>query len=453
MAGKRNCFIVEFCEDENVIPERHLHFTLQGFAEVDCALYGENDAAIAETFMYFTSLPHPAGSKTAVLQCYCDEDSQFDFGCLQPEQLARVLDSNPTRRVELSATISAEQARVLATRSYSLDLLFVGHDFAFLDGGTAFVEALEHRESTFGSLFIYCGEMEDSISSNNLERLLNLENMFEELQISSPNEECVLLPFLAKVDVLEYRLYARYMEPEEFLPLEIVARDLTLKFIIDGDDEWSMLSVLFWHRVAELGHFERLSFANLCRSEIDFDPHTYARQVAPVVAALIGAVNANPKLSCLDLSDDESHLHWGPFFQWVFEEVKDHPSLRTVLVRTYNHNSDEDDTGDEDEYFERRYCFHPSWLEKLLSNNRNIVVVDSSGNICTNGSTIDKAYALNDFYNSSLGLVNESCSVLRPLLVTSALTESRASTNVQYTGLLLSRHVDTLCEFIHGADL
>ncbi|GAX16394.1 hypothetical protein FisN_10Hh375 [Fistulifera solaris] len=440
------------CDEKNdeCFRGRHLHFRLKGFAEIDCAIYGEHDTAIAETFTYFTSLPHPADTtKKAVLQCYCDVNSRFDFVALQPEQLTRILDSNPTRRIELTAAISAEQAHVLATRPYPLDLMLVGYDFAFLDRGTAFVEALEHRESSFGSLFTYCGEMEESISSSNLKRLLELENIFQELQISSPNEECVLLPFLAKVDVLDYRLYARYMEPDDFFLLNIVAKDLTLKFIMDGDDEWSAISISFLIRVAELGHFVRFSFAYLCLSEIPFDPHTYAREVAMVVGALIVAVNANPKLLYLDLSDDASHVNWGPFFKYVFDEVKDHPSLCTIVVRTFNHDSEE--TGDEDEKFERRYCFHPAWLKQLLAHNRNIVVLDESGNKCTNGSTIDEAYALNVFYNQSLRLVNESCSVLRPLLVESALTE-RASANVQYTALLLWRHVDTLCEFIHGVD-
>jgi hypothetical protein len=445
-------FVWNCDEDENdeTYRGRNLNFSLKGFAEVDCAIYGKNDAAIAETFTYFGSLPHSADK--AVLQCYCDVNSHFEFIALQPEQLTRILDSNPTRRIEVSAAISAEQAQIMATRPYPLDLMLVGHDFAFLDQGTAFVEGLENRESSFGSLFIYCGEMEESISSSNLERLLKLENVLKELHISSPNEECVLLPFFAKVDILDYRLYANYMEPEDFDLLQIVAKDLTLKFIIDIHDEWCALSVSFLIRVAKLGHFEKLSFAIFCQTDISFTEHTSARDFIPVVGALIGAINANPKLSCLDLSDNESYVHWEEFFFFVFDKVKDHPSLRTIIVRAFDHDSDEDETGDEDEEFLHRYYFHPTFLERLLSHNRNIVVLDDSGNKCTNGSTIDKAYALNDFYNRSLRLVNESCLVLRPLLVATALTES-ASTNVLYTALLLSRHVDTLCEFIHGADL
>jgi hypothetical protein len=70
----------------------------------------------------------------------------------------------------------------------------------------------------------------------------------------------------------------------------------------------------------------------------------------------------------------------------------------------------EDESEDENEEFERKRLFDPSWLEKLLSHNRNVVVVDIVGNKCTNGSTIDKAYALNDFSNGSIELVSESAS-------------------------------------------
>lgn len=85
-------------------------------------------------------------------------------------------------------------------------------------------------------------------------------------------------------------------------------------------------------------------------------------------------------------------------------------------------------------------------LDRLLSRNRNITVFDIFGKKFTNGSSIDKLYALNRFFDDSAELVLEDTS-LRPLLVATALSES-ASANYQYTSVLLSNHADTLCELI-----
>lgn len=95
--------------------------------------------------------------------------------------------------------------------------------------------------------------------------------------------------------------------------------------------------------------------------------------------------------------------------------------------------------------------FDRSWLERLLSRNRNIEVVDAFGQRYTDGPNIDKGYALNYFYNGSARTVRESTS-LRPLLVATVLAES-ASENFQYTALLLSHHTDVLCEFFQDTNL
>ncbi|GAX17680.1 hypothetical protein FisN_10Lu402 [Fistulifera solaris] len=436
---------------------RHFCFTLKGFAEVDCAIYGEKDSAIAETFTYFGSLQHAPRTKTPLLRFCSDNERNFRFGALQAEQLAHILDSNPTRRIEISAPIDAEQARVLATRPYPLNLHFFGYGFAFRDRGTAFVEALEDRESAFGSLSIFCGREDDSMSNINLTRLLKLENVFEKLGICAPSEECVLHPFCAKVEVLDYRFYAWYMYPEFFNSLNIVAKDLTLKVLVRGYDvEWDDLLVSFLNRVAVLGHLERLSISLPFLSEendlTEFMEFFDYSDMFPVVEALIRAIHGNPKLSSLDLADGDSYLQWGPHMKSIFKAVEKHPSLRTLAVQSYGNgdNAESDALIGVNDDFVKKHCFYPSWLERLLSRNRNIVVVDESGNKCTNGSTIDEAYALNGCYNGSVRLVNES-TALRPLLVTSALTRS-ASTNYQHTALLLSHNVDTLCEILHAVD-
>ena len=85
-------------------------------------------------------------------------------------------------------------------------------------------------------------------------------------------------------------------------------------------------------------------------------------------------------------------------------------------------------------------------LERLLLRNRTIEVLDFNGGRISNGPRIDQLYLLNDFYSGSKQLVNDSAS-LRSQLVTTALVES-TSTNFPYTALLLSDHMDVLCDLL-----
>ena len=362
------------------------------------------------------------------------------------------MDSNPKRRVALLVGISAEQSEALATRPYPLNLELCGRKFAFLDNGTAFVDALEKRKFSFGSLLIHCGEDRMCLSSASLQRLLKLEYLFDKLRIYSPNRECALLPLLAKVDALSCTVAAEHIQPNDFKNLDIVTKDLTFTMFMKEDDEWDALLISFLNRVAQLGHFEKLRLSirlQWPRAELlEYD------DVARVAVALTRAIHANPKLLCLDLSCNSSLLHYGPHLQSIFKSMEEHEGLRTFAVQSYILGDlwDEDESSEDvDGQFRSRFDFDRSWLEQLLSRNRNITVVDGVGKKCTDGSTIDKAYALNDLYNGSASLVKESTE-LRPLLVSTALASS-ASNSVQYTALLLSQHVDTLCELIHGMNL
>lgn len=75
-------------------------------------------------------------------------------------------------------------------------------------------------------------------------------------------------------------------------------------------------------------------------------------------------------------------------------------------------------------------------LQRLLSRNRNIVVVNHWNQKHTNGSRIEKLYALNHVYSGSAILVKET-TWLRSAILKAALTESY-STNFQFLALLLS---------------
>ncbi|GAX16100.1 hypothetical protein FisN_20Hu223 [Fistulifera solaris] len=397
------------------------------------AIFGETDYAVAETATVFWSMKQE-NDATSFL-CIFDNPSEdgircrFDFAALRPEQLAQILDSNPTRALTLSTgEWTPEQSAILASRPYPFTLKLHAR-FDFTDSGTEFVNALEKRHSSFGSLRIdfIAPEWGAPMNHYNLDRLLKLD-IFESLGIPDLGRTCVLLPFAAKVKALHCTIRANHVAPDDFKALSIVASDLSVEFIIEEDDEWDELLLSFFGRVSELGHFERLSIG----TNYWFRHHLSSEMLEHVTQALIRAIDANPKLSCLDLStfkelDSDSAIH----FENIFRSMGEHEGICTIAVNAF------------------RVDFF--WLERQLWRNRNIVVLDSLGNIFSNGSTIDNLYVLNQFYCGSKHLVNESSSE-RLSLTSSALLKS-ASNSFQRTALLLADHTDVLCEWIQDLDV
>jgi hypothetical protein len=82
------------------LPERHLPFLIRNVGRrtiLHGIIYGNNDAAIAETATFFWSLK--LVSKVKLLNIGNDsvfpDDDKFDVAAMQPEQLVKVLKANP----------------------------------------------------------------------------------------------------------------------------------------------------------------------------------------------------------------------------------------------------------------------------------------------------------------------------------------------------------------------
>ena len=387
---------------------------------------------------FIASLPHHSGTNVIADRSFClftlDNEHRFDFSALSPEQLACILGANPRQQFQLQGGIwSAAHSIILATRSYPLDLTVGASNFSFQDQGTAFVDALENNRqfSSFGSLGIENDE--DSVlpfSRANLERIFRLE-MFDKLNMCGrlDDAELICLGLSVKVNALEFYIDAVHVPPEDLDVIHIVAKDLHLQ--VDGTEaiRWDAVLTSILNRVAAAGYVERLNFAVLgCRRTESL----YREKSALVADALVRAVQTNPKLMHLQLC---STYHWDPHLQKLLRAMEDHSVLRTFVVKHYPRDADPD----------------YSWLKQLVSRNRDITVFDYYFQRITDGSSIDKIYALNCFYHGSASLTKESADV-RPLLFTTALNRS-AFANFQYTALLLSNHTDMLCELVNGVNL
>ncbi len=408
---------------------------------LECAVHGESETKILETVIFLWSLPQLKGSKTHLAtseHSVGDVDYGFDFASLQPQQIARILDVNPSRCFFFDRGVwSAAQAVVLASRPKTTDL-HLTDAFAFEDHGTAFVRELEKRKSSFGSLSFDVDEATIPFSRANFERLFELD-VLDKLELDALCRECLPLPFSAKAKSLHYKIASDTLKPEDFETLQIVPKDLQIKIYVDiSHKDWEALPIAFLNRVAALGNLERLSFLIL-RGHMGLQPFQ-VRKVACVAKALLSAIKANTNLQYLNVGatiydNPEGCLHWDSHLQSLFKAVAGHQGLRTLVVG----NPSKDDP--------EKY----SLIEQLLASNRNIAILDCKGNKISNGTSVDKLYALNAFYQGSTELVKELAPV-RPSLVATTIME-RVMGNFQYLSLLLSQHDDILCEYIQGVNI
>ncbi|GAX21197.1 hypothetical protein FisN_26Lh153 [Fistulifera solaris] len=411
-----------------------------------CAIYGKTDATIAETATFFWSLPdkRDRDPRLAVgtFQSY-NPEHVFDFSALQPEQLVSIMDANPKRVIEIHNGIwSTEQAETLVTRPYPIHLKFVTlhgsrkvaladgrRVCAFKDGGRAFVEALEQRQSSFGSLFITydrnaCDKGEMPVAHEYLERILKLD-IFESFAVGPIlDKECALLPFVMTTDALHYEISAKTFESSHFASLRIVPRELSITLNLDGlhRDDWHRYVIAFLNRLSELGHLERLDLS-LGRSSWDY----YRDMLNRIVQALIGVIHTNPRLKRLSLFDNScSSLEWTFFLQILYRAMETHESL--LSFRTKRCWSDDVDSS----------------LVQLLSRNQNISVYDQTGKRCFT-QNIGKIYR-DRFYHTSTELGKAPPSVRTSLVIT-ALIET-ALEHYQRAATLLFNHTDILCEML-----
>jgi hypothetical protein len=360
------------------------------------------------------------------------EDQIFDFAALQPEQLARILDCNPARRYAFTeGSWNTAQSVILASRPYPLKWKFTENSFAFEDDGTAFVDTLVNRHSSFGSLHFNCRVDDMPLSRDNFKRLLKF-GTFDKLKLEYLDEDMILLPFAAKVHELDYWINARDVQPEHVNSFSINTRKLKLGIRLDDVVDWDRIPVTFLNRFSEVGTFEKLNVSVDCwdlRDPLNVDKAT------SVAEAMISFIKANRSLKHLKLSPSYSTI-WRYHFQDIFEAVGDHKCLRKLIVSYYPEQEDPDF----------------SWLKRLLSRNRSITVLDESYSKITDGSSINRLYALNRCYHGSAALMKEESTSLRPHLVAAAI-QNNASKKFDHAALLLANHVDVLSEFMHGADL
>ncbi|GAX16382.1 hypothetical protein FisN_10Hh400 [Fistulifera solaris] len=422
--------------------------------ELECVIFGESNEALAEAATVLCSLKEKGDSICTRLKLYAgfeyDTTYTFDFRAFRPEQLAKILHANPKRHFDFRlGNWSPEQSVILATRPFPLNLTLAQSEettdgWAFQDGGTAFIDALEQRTTSFGSLAINFPQNLLPFSRNNLIRLFQLD-VLDKLTLCALDPELVLLPFSAKVKALQYEVDAKHIPPHAFHSLNIVTKDLDLRLYLDHyHEDWDGRLISFLNRVSALGNFKRLGLSMNYRWDFEdgdepfFEEPNYSRaRVRAFIDALTRTIRANPTLTCVDLSEMNWKVELCPHMKSLFKALERHASMRILSVREYPTNMKNLRQEVRDRY--------AAPLEELLLRNENITVLDIFNHRCFtfHSSKIAEIYQ-NRFYHGSERLVKDCISV-RPMLMCTAVVQ-RASKNFRRTACLLSDHTDILCQ-------
>ncbi|GAX27815.1 hypothetical protein FisN_13Hu078 [Fistulifera solaris] len=356
-----------FCHYPDV-KERVLSLVYQENDALVLSIGGKTARGIAQTLAYFMSLEKkkPTQEKSRLL--FKIFKPYFNFSLVPTHSLTQAIEMAPSRILNFqNIYLSAEQSIVLTTRPHSMHLQFEG-TCRFADDGKAFVDALEARSFSFGSL-----ALRGTVPFHNI----HLKRLFQVSTIDHLDLRCVtidlgFLPFAARVNHLEYRIASSLLLKADLRPLKIAANKLTIVICHETNTFPSKPIAAFLRRLGDLGHFVEL------RIKFQFNDSTV--DIPDYVAhELVLTVLANRKLRILDLSGRDNRLNWGPRMKILLNGVKTHKELCTIKVDV------------REGAFGKNYVY----LRKLLNNNRNITVTDGEDKLYSNGTSIDELYSLN----------------------------------------------------------
>ena len=377
--------------------------------ELDYEIFGESEDKILETALFFMNLKGSTKRKMTYIAIINSRELSFNAG--HSQQLALLLDVTATKNIgfydsELNAVLSV----ALATRPYPINLK-VFRSSIDMD---VFIEHLKGRSATFGSLAF----MDFTTPVEDIRRIFVFASIFEHLGFDRSSKDLVLQLLAAPVKSVCFGVCREAGGMDAFLgEADIVPTDIEIS-------HWC--SAIFMHsflcRIAQLGHVESLKLAPWS--------HCGARGPAPdVVKALIDVIHANKKLKHFDIEclegAGENRL------ADLFGALEEHEELRTLKIHYYPTELDP----------------QLAWLKHLLQRNRQIEITGFREYGWQMDLEMKEICALNRFLRRSPRITRESSSV-RLLLMGAALTNSAIS-DVQRIGILLTDHVDLLCDVLH----
>jgi hypothetical protein len=309
-----------------------------------------------------------------------------------------------------------------------------------VDGGDAFVDALQTRKSHFGLLhFLNHIPMSDF----NIERLVQLK-LFDKLTLHRWDHPMALIPLAAPVRALDYTIDFDTVLAEDIITLDIVAQDLNVTIM--GHHWWEGIDVIIalFARLENLRHSEHLGLKFNIRESEDLIVNTLnirafvdhesdlKKSILRALVKTIITTNQNLESLNLDIYAFLQKDHLEDFLDLFYN----HKGLRTIKVEIFLNSINKSDR---------------PWLIHLLSRNRRIELRGEWMAFLMHQGEIDEIHSFNRFY-TGLESLKSSSQAYRTTLVGMALTEI-ASGDYHRSALLMANNTDSLCEIIHSANL
>ncbi|GAX18852.1 hypothetical protein FisN_26Hu154 [Fistulifera solaris] len=396
------------------------------FDTIGLQLYnaGKTDEAIAESAAFFLGLVQPT-DKCCSLTAY-SRRNMLDLSAAGPQCFSQFFEAcSSSSTIDFQdIALSAEQSAVIAARPRATSIVL--QDCTFSDQGTAFVSVLETRQSSFGSLNF---PFTNALNENNLQRLFQIDAIEHlEIPLREASDDITRQFLAAKTNSLDFCLSAASLDTALTGDIDIKAEKLFIMIIDPAQHDTKLFAaepvIAFLRRLADLRHLRELHISFKTWETVDLSKR--------IVEELIRVVLANESLEVLDLCVDEGRLDWDWHISTLLTGLRDHKGLRIVKL----------------DVKDKELAFGPNFdrLRQLLSHNRNVVVMNFDDQIFTNGLMINAHYSLNRFYRGSVGLVAEPPSERLSLVATALLKNSR--NDLQRSALLLSDHLDLLCESV-----
>ncbi len=394
-----------------------------------CTIVGECEQAIVETADLFWNLPCTDAGESLTSRHHvlaiavCNNSSEFNCTMIQPQQLARALQMDPKSPMQLSGlTLNTTQSVALATRPDPVNLVLL-NSIRFEDGGSAFVNALQSRTSSFGTLRLstHKDNSGDQLCFDHavLKRLFQTKTIERLEIIGAINDHEDLIPVLFSSSIQRIqRYFSKQGYDQEVVVL--LPRHVLLKLF------WSNQfprDSIFW----DLSHLDHMNAPHLT-------VHIQSRTLPipdSIFRELFRFIAAQDNLQSLDW---DVELNSVERLEGLLSVVENHKTLHNLRLHVYSLELDPD----------------YSMLVRMLSRNRSIRFPrDLSGTGWLEQfmrAPSSGIISLNRFYRGSASLGRAAQSI-RPTLVGTSLIQS-ASGIFQRSALLLANHTDALCQLL-----
>lgn len=392
------------------------------------SLHGQSDQDVGKLAAFLWTLPdRNCESSSSTLRIQATATTELTVGnallllLFTTEQMNALLmkKRNSSRKIEFRGmTFSEEQSVILASQPHQVHLLL--DNCIFMDGGRAFVDTLEKRETSFGNLMlqrmISFHQEPPRQFNQDIQRRLFQVTALEHLRIHNcdlkPGNND-LLPFASNAEWVEYNMAVPRNEWVSLKSITIVPK----RFVLIMNKDLFGFSSVFLQATSNLTEMGLVIEIKPTKQTLD---------------DLLVAVDRNQNLKELEIGCIDRH--WLPRWKDLMCIIGRHQGLCKLKL----HSKQSDPT-------KREVARFINGLSSMLQQNHNIVNVEFIGRYEEGHQPtlpLEELLRFNRFFQGSKALAREN-ELVRMSLLGRAMIDAHDVT--WKTAVLLSEHVDALC--------